>query len=187
MIWRGDAELPPPFAGGGCGRDGGVAGSSHRPPLPAPARNGRGKEAGFTLLEMIIVLVILSLVVGIAVSRGPQRSHGLEVRGLIASVVEALRGARGRAIAGNRPVLIAVNGERRSIAVDGGPTIQVPPELELAAVAGPAGEPGKHLAGIRFAPDGSSTGGRIVFADGRRHTQIGIDWLTGRVSVADVP
>jgi general secretion pathway protein H len=145
------------------------------------------RDAGFTLLEMIIVLVILGLVVGIAASRGPQRSHGLEVRGLIASVVEALRAARGRAIAGDRPVLVAVNGGRRSIAVDGGPTIHVPPELDLAAVAGPSGEPEKTLAGIRFAPDGSSSGGRILLADGKKHTQIGIDWLTGKVSVADVP
>lgn len=154
---------------------------------PFSAPGGGEREKGFTLLEMIIVLVILGLVVGIAVSRGPQRSHGLEVRGLIASVTEALRAARGRAIAGNRPVLIAVNGERRSIAVDGGPTIQLPPQLDLAAVAGPTGEPGKQLAGIRFTPDGSSTGGRIVLADGKKHTQIGIDWLTGRISVSDVP
>jgi general secretion pathway protein H len=136
---------------------------------------------------MIIVLVILGLVVGIAASRGPARNHGLEVRGLVASLVEALRGARGRAIAANTPVLIAINGERRSVAVEGGPTIQVPPGLDLAAAAGPGGALGPKLVGLRFAPDGSSTGGRILLADGRRHTQIGVDWLTGRVSVTDVP
>jgi general secretion pathway protein H len=156
------------------------------PHLTSAPRGGEG-ETGFTLLEMIIVLVILGLVVGIAASRGPPRSHGLEVRGLIASVTQALRGARARAISTNRPVLIAVNGEHGRIAVDGGPVIQLPPELGLAAATGPAGEPGKKLTGIRFTPDGSSSGGRILLADGRRRTQIGIDWLTGRVSVADVP
>jgi len=38
---------------------------------------------------------------------------------------------------------------------------------------------------IRFNPDGSSTGGRISLADGRRRIGVGVDWLTGRVSVAD--
>jgi len=38
---------------------------------------------------------------------------------------------------------------------------------------------------IRFNPDGSSTGGRISLADGRRRLGVGVDWLTGRVSVAD--
>jgi general secretion pathway protein H len=163
-------------------------GNAARRSLAAPAGGeGTGGQAGFTLLEMIIVLVILGLVVGIAAARGPSRSHGLDVRALVDSVVETLRGARGRAIAHNRPVLVAVNGERRSIAVDGGPTILLPPGLGLAAVGGLSGEPGPKLAAIRFAPDGSSTGGRIVLADGKRHTQIGIDWLTGRVSVADAP
>ena len=143
--------------------------------------------AGFTLLEMIVVLVILGLVAAIAASRGPVRSHGLEVRGTVAAVSEALRGARGRAIAANRPVLVAVNGERGGIAVEGGPTIEVPAGLDLEAAAGVGGRLEKRLVGLRFAPDGSSTGARILFADGDRRAQIGVDWLTGRVSAANVP
>jgi general secretion pathway protein H len=143
--------------------------------------------AGFTLLEMIIVLVILGLVVAIAASRGPARSHGLEVRGTVAAVSEALRGARGRAVAMNRPVLVAVNGERRTIAVQGGPTIKVPAGLDLEAAVGAGGTPTNQLVGFRFTPDGSSTGARILFDDGNRHIQIGVDWLTGRISTVDVP
>jgi general secretion pathway protein H len=144
-------------------------------------------QAGFTLLEMIIVLVVVALIAGIFVGRMPVRSHGLERRALVDAMVEALRGARGRAIGSNRPVTIAVNGEHGRFTVEDGPTIQLPATLAMTAAAGPAGEARKELAGIRFAPDGSSSGGRIVLADGKRHTSIGIDWLTGRVSVADVP
>lgn len=151
--------------------------------IPSPG----DPRAGFTLLEMIIVLVILGLVVGMVASSGPVRSHKLEVRGIVASVSEALRGARGRAIAANRPVLVAVNGERRGIAVEGGPTIEVPAGLDLEAAVGAAGRPEKRLVGFRFAPDGSSTGARILFADGDRRIQISVDWLTGRVSTVDVP
>ena len=39
---------------------------------------------------------------------------------------------------------------------------------------------------IRFNPDGSSSGGRITLADGSRRVAVGVDWLTGRVTVADV-
>jgi general secretion pathway protein H len=38
---------------------------------------------------------------------------------------------------------------------------------------------------IRFNPDGSSTGGRISVADGARSIAVGVDWLSGRVSVAE--
>jgi len=147
----------------------------------------RAACAGFTLLEMIIVLVILGLVVAIAASRGPVRSHRLEVRGIVSAVSEALRGARARAIAANRPVLVAVNGEHRWIAVEGGPTIALPAGMDLEAAAGAVGRPEKQLVGLRFAPDGSSTGARILFADGDRRVLIGVDWLTGRVSTANVP
>ena len=55
--------------------------------------------------------------------------------------------------------------------------------LELLTISGEAlnGREGD----IRFNPDGSSTGGRISLADGRRRIGVGVDWLTGRVSVAD--
>ena len=143
--------------------------------------------AGFTLLEMIVVLVVVALIAGIFVGRMPSRSHGLERRALVDAMVEALRGARGRAIATNRTVTIAVYGERGRFTVEGGPSIQLPDTLAMTAAAGPRGEARKDLAGIRFAPDGSSSGGRILLAEGKRQTKIGIDWLTGRVSVADGP
>jgi general secretion pathway protein H len=38
---------------------------------------------------------------------------------------------------------------------------------------------------IRFNPDGSSTGGRISLSDGGRRIAVGVDWLTGRVAVAE--
>ena len=39
--------------------------------------------------------------------------------------------------------------------------------------------------GIRFYPDGSSTGGRITVASGERKYLVDVDWLTGRVSITD--
>jgi len=142
---------------------------------------------GFTLLEMIIVLAILGLAVAIVALRGPVRPHRLEERGIVAAVSEALRGARGRAIAENRPVLVAVDGERHGIAVEGGPTIEVPAGLDLEAAVGAGGGLEKQLVGFRFSPDGSSTGARILIADGDRRIEISVDWLTGRVSTVDVP
>ena len=66
-----------------------------------------------------------------------------------------------------------------------GPVRQLPQRLaiELLTVAGErrSGARGD----IRFNPDGSSSGGRITLTDGNRVMMVGVDWLTGRVSVAD--
>jgi general secretion pathway protein H len=156
-------------------------------PSPHPSRKGRGAASGFTLLEMIVVLAVLGMVVGLVVTRGPQRSHGMDVRGAVATVVRTLRQARGQAIAANRPVMVAINGAQRTIGVDGAAAIVLSPELGLTAASGLGAVPGPKLTGIRFAPNGSSTGGRIVLADGRRRIVVGVDWLTGRVSVSDAP
>lgn len=153
-------------------------------------RRSRGagvRGNGFTLLEMIIVLAVLGLIMGLVVTRGPQRSHGLDVRAAVATIVRTLRQARGQAISANRTVTVAVNGAQRLVSVDGTAALALSPGLGLTAGSGIDAVPGPKLTGIRFTPNGSSTGGRIVLADGKRRIVVGVDWLTGRVSVADAP
>jgi general secretion pathway protein H len=36
---------------------------------------------------------------------------------------------------------------------------------------------------IRFFPDGSSTGGRVMIAAGNEKLSVDVNWLTGRVSI----
>lgn len=146
-----------------------------------------GPPRGFTLIEVIIVLVILGLVAGLVLSRGPAHSRTLDSRAAAAEVARMLRGARGQAIGGNRSVLVVVDTARRAIAVDGGPIRTIPDNLAVAVVAVPQERRGRTLAGIRFQPDGSASGGKIVLGDGLRRIQIAVDWLTGRVTVGDAP
>lgn len=152
-----------------------------------PDRGRRVASAGFTLLEMIIVLAVLGLVLGIVVSRGPMRSHALEVRAVVADVTRALRQARGAAIAGGAPVLVVVNGERRSVTIGGGKPMVLPAGLSVSASAGLGGRAVERPVELRFRPDGSSSGGGILLGDGQRRMLVAIDWLTGRVSVANAP
>lgn len=152
-----------------------------------PGSMPRSRQRGFTLIEVIIVVVILGLVAGLVMTRGPMRSHTLEARAAAADVARVLRGARGQAIGSNRSVLVLVDVARRAIAVDGGTIRPIPANLAVAVSAVPQETRGRLLAGIRFQPDGSASGGRIVLGDGMRRVQIAVDWLTGRVTVADAP
>jgi general secretion pathway protein H len=154
---------------------------------PAGRQPHVGGQRGFTLLEVIIVVVILGLVAGLVIARGPARSQTLDMRAAAADVARILRGARGQAIGTDRSVLVLVDVTRRAIAVDGGPIRTIPGNLAVAVQAVPQETRGKTLAGIRFQPDGSASGGRIVLSDGSRRTQIAVDWLTGRVTIGDAP
>ncbi len=145
-------------------------------------------DAGFTLIEVLAVVAVLGLALGIVANRGPTRSPSLEAREAAGEVALALRQARGVAIASGRRVSFALDVEARAYRVADGPSRPLPPALALAmtAAAGEAGD-GPTTASIAFTPDGGSTGGRIRLAAGAVRRVVAVDWLTGRVTVADAP
>jgi general secretion pathway protein H len=128
-----------------------------RPTSPAGSA-----ERGFTLLELLVVLAIISLLLWVAAPRfeGATQPSLATRAGLLAS---ELRMARQRAISTARP-------ERVSLAGPAGAGAQV------GATTGPKE--------VLFFPDGSSTGGRILLQDQRRQALVTVDFLTGAVHVA---
>ena len=159
---------------GGSGPGGGGGEPSKREP-----------EAGFTLLEMIIVIVVLGLALGMVVARGPMNSPRMEENAAVQRVAGALREARAAAIATDRPVGVAIDLTGHRVQVGARAPVALPPELRIAVVTVAGETVGDRLAAIDFAPDGSSTGGRIELSAGQRRVSIGVDWLTGRVRIAN--
>ena len=151
--------------------------------LPRPERDG--SQAGFTLIEVIVVLAVLGLVAGLVLTRGPQRSAALEMQAAANAVAQTMRVARTRAIVSNQRVIVAFDPQAATLRIGTGAPRALPAGIGMSVVstAGLAGA----LAGIVFLPDGSSSGGRVELANGVRRTQVGVDWLTGRVSVANEP
>ena len=143
----------------------------------------RRSARGFTLLEMIVVIVIVALAATLLIARGPARSPRLEVEALAQHLAGTLRLARAQAISANHPVSFVYDAGRHAFALDGGTIQNLPPQIDVAMVAADAGRIGNRIGLIAFAPDGSSSGGRITLGEAGRSAAIGVDWLTGRVSV----
>lgn len=145
-------------------------------------RRGDG-EAGFTLIEILVVIVILGLVAALVAMHGPQRNATLDLRAAAQEVAQTLRLARARAIAGNRVVGVAFDPATHMMRLEGTTPRPLPPDLGIAVTAAPGNTLGQRMAAIRFAPDGSSSGGSVELGTGGRRARIGVDWLTGRVSL----
>jgi len=154
-----------------------LGGVSGRRPTPGH-RSGtvRGTACrGFTLLEMIVVLVILGLALSITAGFIPRRNTGLELTVASENLAGTLRLARSRAIAENGPVIVAVAPDTHRVVVNGVARI-VAPAIVLSMTG-----PGT----IRFAPDGSASGGGIRLQGAGSARLVRVDWFTGRVSIAD--
>ena len=151
-------------------------------PQPGQTRYGSG---GFTLIELLVALAILGLALGLIVGYKPPWSSTIGLRGAAAQIAAGLREARSQAIAQNRRTSFDIDLAEQRFQVGAGPIRNLPGQLNLALLTASGERRNAHTGGIRFNPDGSSTGGRISIGDGRRTISVGVDWLTGLVSVAD--
>jgi general secretion pathway protein H len=143
------------------------------------------RVGGFTLIELLVSLAVLGLALSLIAGYKPPWSRGLGLQATAAEVAAGLRLARSEAIVSNRPVLfdLDLTGHRYRIGTGTPRSLPADLSLQLLTISGEALN--AREGDIRFNPDGSSTGGRISLADGRRRIGVGVDWLTGRVIVAD--
>jgi general secretion pathway protein H len=139
------------------------------------------RRAGFTLIEMIVVLAVLGLAAMLVVGRVSGHSQGLEARAQALRIADTLRLARARAIAGDRPVAVALSADRRRMVMAGGSVDETVAPFPLL-VSAPGG-----AASIVFVPDGSATGGRIVVSAPGAAWHVDVAAHTGRVAVSRAP
>jgi general secretion pathway protein H len=158
-------------------------------PGPAVVRGCRAgqspSQSGFTLVEMFVVLAILGFALALVVGYRSPVGSGLDLRGSAAALAAGLRMARSEAILNNRAVVFDLDPAGHRFRSGSRPVQQLPQSLaiELLTISGERrkGDTGD----IRFHPDGSSSGGRISIEERGHRMMIGVDWLTGRVSIAD--
>lgn len=136
-------------------------------------------QAGFTLLELLVVLVILALTATAVVSLGRTSLESARVRSFLVEAEAMFRDARTTAIETQAQTAVVIDTKgRRLTSSNGGRTLEMPRGLSLdARVAVPADG---GLPAIRFFPSGGSTGGQLSFSFRGRSYDLRINWLTGR-------
>lgn len=142
----------------------------------------RSGPDGFTLLELLAVLAIVGLIAAIAVPRLQPPAIASEAGQAARALANGLARARQLAIFQNRETILKLDLDRRSWQLPADPATSFSPGLDVAFEGVARDITGPRAGGIRFFPDGSSTGGTITLTDGDKNKfKLTVNWLTGRI------
>ena len=141
----------------------------------------RLQQAGFTLIEMLVVLAILVLVAGVAMPLLSGGSDGLRLQMASSELASAFRATRSAAILRHTETTLLIDVDRRTFRSNVvAPRVFAPGiDAKLTFAAGIGATPSDG--GFRFFSDGSSTGGDVLLSLHGQQSRLCIDWLTGRV------
>lgn len=146
----------------------------------------RAGQHGFTLLEILIVLVIGVLLVALVPPLLSGMSGATELRGAARQLAAGLRNARNEAVTRQQEAVLTLDLERRRFGVTGDPReIALPESVALKLYTAQSELLDSATGGIRFFPDGSSTGGAITVSGPKLAYRVNVDWLTGTVAIVE--
>jgi general secretion pathway protein H len=149
--------------------------------LPALRSWNVDRGAGFTLIEVMAVMVIIALVASLAVTMMP----GTGRAGLKAVTLQAaslLRRERLGAILTGRDREVSLDNKRRILVGDGGDIVALPRDVTLDILGIDALWSGRQAV-VRFHPDGASTGAVLKLSREKAEYEIRVNWYTGGVAV----
>jgi general secretion pathway protein H len=152
------------------------------PPRLIRRMPGIDAKAGFTLIEMMAVMLIVALVATLAVAMVP----GTERAGLKAVVMDAvalLRHERLGAIMTGRERHVSLDGGRRVLIGEDGDKVVIPADVAVDILGADAEWSGRRAVAL-FRADGASSGAVLKFSREKAEYEIRVNWYTGGVTVA---
>jgi len=146
-------------------------------------------ERGFSLLELILVMVVMSLVMAIAypsMSRGRTAFH---LRAVARDVINSLRVARETAVTEQKVMMVLIDAQAQQVTVstdvgEDARTFHPPDDVKVTGLTSAGEEVLQSPLSIRFLPNGSSDDALIlVKADTGAYLKIVLDPIIGSARV----
>jgi general secretion pathway protein H len=140
-----------------------------------------GLQAGFTLIEMLVVLTILALTTTLILPLVSGGSEGARLQMAAGDLASAFRLTRSAAITRNRDISLMIDVNRRMFSSAVVSQRAFAPDIDAKLTFATGLGAGTADGGFRFFPDGSSTGGDVTLSLRGKQTTLCVDWLTGVV------
>ena len=138
---------------------------------------------GFTLIEMIVVIVLIGIVASVVTFSFTRTLAGARIQAASNDLVAGLRYTRGQAIVKGEQKVLMLDLEKNTWLAPGKAERELPKGMILRLTTAQQELISDQAGGIRFFPDGSSTGGNIAVVLGEREWRINVGWLTGEITL----
>lgn len=142
-------------------------------------------KKGFTLVELLAVLAIISFAVAAFGLNGRTGTDTAKFRAILVSTSAAITDTRIRAMQGFAEEVFLIDTKSRVIGTEKR-RIELPEGVELKATVAQSERLNNGNVGIRFFPEGTSTGGTLAFTHRGKTFEIRVNWLTGNVAIQPI-
>jgi general secretion pathway protein H len=148
------------------------------------SRKTRHPCAGYTLLELLVVIAIIGLASAIALPLLTGKpSDSVRLHTAADAFAGAVRATRASAIQHDAQAVLIVDLDRHTLTSPALAPRNFAPEIGAELRVAEPERVSPSRGGIRFYPDGTSTGGDLHLSLHGRETRICVNWLTGEPRV----
>lgn len=144
----------------------------------------QARQHGFTLVEVLAVLVVLAIAAGLVGARFSTHHDGGVLQAAAYELASRCRAARSGAIrrGSDRTIVIDMANRLVTTGEDVSP-LRLSESISIFSETSAMERRSQSVVGIRFFANGASTGGMVRLASGRQTYEVRVSWLTGRVVV----
>jgi general secretion pathway protein H len=138
-------------------------------------------KAGFTLIEVVAVMLIIALVSSLSVTMMPGTGRA-RLKALTLETAALLRRERLGAMLTGREREVSLDGKRRVMVGESGDVVAIPHDV-IVDILGVNEQWEGRAAVVRFYPDGASSGAVVRLSREKAEYEIRINWYTGGVAI----
>ncbi len=143
------------------------------------------KQNGFTLIEVIVVMVMIAVLAGMVASGMTDSLRKSKIRAVSKNLVSAMRYTRGQAVVKHEQKTISFNVEDKTYQAPRKKVVHIPDEIDINVYTADSEVADETRGSIRFFSDGSSTGGWVKLTHKNKIWKINVNWLTGEISMIE--
>lgn len=142
-------------------------------------------QKGVTLIELLVVLGIMVILMAVVTPYLPNLIESTRIKTATRDLATALKSARQEARVQQTETTFTLDVDRKIFQLGKQSTaLNLPDEAKLELITAESEQVTEHRGRIRFFPDGSSTGGRVLVQHVSRKFEIDVNWLTGQVEIS---